>query len=775
MAAHRFWRVHITGSTSGADNLISLYEARMAGTVGGPDLCTGGTATASHASGDAGKLFDDSTGTYWINGGPGVDTWFQYEFTGGDVAIAELAMLPRYAYQSPKDFTLQYSDDGVIWQEEGSWSGVTDWTGGVEKLFVPPAPPGIPVAAQNQHSFSIALAQAMVWRYDLALWVRVQRLDRFGLRAARSRAGGYAVRLEVGHAQGFVGRLSKTLSRVYGLALSVPHGRTWKRFLERALHQPLHATVGRFFNTTWSMRWPVSVQNLQPVVATQLVVADRQGVWWLQPRNPVAARMRGFWELATALERLWDAPPVITVNGVCMALAAVSVSHDAEKPHWQAHLTLLGETDFQRFGVDDPFLLSFNGETFALIVDRKEMTRDGEGRAERTLTGVSPIEKKGWPRAERITRDWAQPVQARAVVEALLGVAVDWQLPLWRIEAGRLAIRALTPLAAARRIAAAAGGVLEGRADGGFRARHLFPVPLSDWDGASPDHRFTDAADILKISEVGRAGRQINRITVWDQDPQAGGGFLRVSPDQRIDGPNRGRTAFPAGDPAYLLVTAGPGVAVTGLESSSGTLAANAPSRFQVVEDVVFSAASQAMLSQPVAQMDSVTWLGRSLGDPTLAADHQTLTTPESGTALARVTATVAAFSHQLQVAGGAGDGGVFPVQVTAAGLVDTDAGVRRLTLQRQEADQPEAEVMDPILSDYQALQSRAQAELDGGAPLLEVSLTIRYRNGVEPGQLVEVQDGGYGQVFRGQVIAVSHESAADGLLSTLTILKQAG
>jgi hypothetical protein len=138
---HRYWRIYITESTA-PDNIIRGYEAEFRGSVGGPDQCTGGTASASHNSSTAYKLFNDNGASdYWIsNTSPSMPCWFQYDFGSGNaVAVAEWGFMPGNSgsdiTQSPKAFSLQWSDDGTSFTTLKSWSDVTSWTAGVQKLF----------------------------------------------------------------------------------------------------------------------------------------------------------------------------------------------------------------------------------------------------------------------------------------------------------------------------------------------------------------------------------------------------------------------------------------------------------------------------------------------------------------------------------------------------------------------------------------------------------------------------------------------------------------
>ena len=167
MANHRYWRINVTASTSGSsDNLTSFYELELRATVGGADQCNGGTASASHNTSTAYRLFNNNDGAdYWTNGGPGVATWVQYDFGAGvTVGVGQIRMLPRNSLMCPKDFTLQWSDDGTNFTVAATWTGIsTGWTGGVERFFVPPAPPSI----VNQWSLPYAVLAPVARQWEL--------------------------------------------------------------------------------------------------------------------------------------------------------------------------------------------------------------------------------------------------------------------------------------------------------------------------------------------------------------------------------------------------------------------------------------------------------------------------------------------------------------------------------------------------------------------------------------------------------------------------------
>jgi hypothetical protein len=129
---HRYWRVYITAAT-GTPHL-DTSEIEFRASVGGADQCVGGTAIYSNQTGgfEAAKAFDDTTSTTWyINQGTfALPQWIGYDFGAGNAKdVVEFALTCWQPGESPKDFQLQYSDDGSTWttkytRANESWSAV---------------------------------------------------------------------------------------------------------------------------------------------------------------------------------------------------------------------------------------------------------------------------------------------------------------------------------------------------------------------------------------------------------------------------------------------------------------------------------------------------------------------------------------------------------------------------------------------------------------------------------------------------------------------------
>ena len=135
--AHLYWR--ILENTSTSQGALSAAEISMAATNGGANQCTGGTAFASSTYGGypASNAFDGDPSTFWSSNGNSIGVYIGYQFAS-PVDVVELVILPRPDYladgQGFRNFSLQYSDDGVTYTTAATFDAAT-WSVGVSQTF----------------------------------------------------------------------------------------------------------------------------------------------------------------------------------------------------------------------------------------------------------------------------------------------------------------------------------------------------------------------------------------------------------------------------------------------------------------------------------------------------------------------------------------------------------------------------------------------------------------------------------------------------------------
>lgn len=179
MAAHRYWRLYITAVNANqyvGVSEIELFDATYA------DVTTGlAAANVTHSSrlGSAyngSNVIDDDFTTLWHTNGATVPSvanpeWVKIDLGAGNdkdvIALSIKGRITGEAYvpeQCPKDFKLQYSDDGATWSDLFSVTGQTGWGVIGERRFfnasgstemVPPPPPSAAVGTASKRFWRV--------------------------------------------------------------------------------------------------------------------------------------------------------------------------------------------------------------------------------------------------------------------------------------------------------------------------------------------------------------------------------------------------------------------------------------------------------------------------------------------------------------------------------------------------------------------------------------------------------------------------------------------
>ena len=119
MAAHRYWRIHVTRVIDNAVAVaFALIEMRSA--IGGADIITGGTPTASNfqVGFPPENAIDGDSTTRWGSGSTSMPQWWKYTFPD-PVSVIEYALGVAIVNGNrvPEDWTLQWSDDDSVWTD----------------------------------------------------------------------------------------------------------------------------------------------------------------------------------------------------------------------------------------------------------------------------------------------------------------------------------------------------------------------------------------------------------------------------------------------------------------------------------------------------------------------------------------------------------------------------------------------------------------------------------------------------------------------------------
>jgi hypothetical protein len=120
---------------------IAIGELEFRADIGTSDQANGGTASAdaSFLGNVPANAFANDAGTsFWVGGGS--TGWLAYQFPS-PVAVQQIQITHRadgFTTDAPKDFVIEYSDDGSSWVGVWSVTNQTGWSASEVRAFTDP-------------------------------------------------------------------------------------------------------------------------------------------------------------------------------------------------------------------------------------------------------------------------------------------------------------------------------------------------------------------------------------------------------------------------------------------------------------------------------------------------------------------------------------------------------------------------------------------------------------------------------------------------------------
>jgi len=393
----------------------------------------------------------------------------------------------------------------------------------------------------------------------------------------------------------------------------------------------------------WSDPSPAATQHRALWHLLQDAHAQHRAPYSLRTTDPARAQHRAPWlHLSAALIQSVANTPELLHAGRSLALQAASVSADESNAHWLANLQVAQAADYAGLHIGSAVTLRLPLGDFAFVVDGLSVQRTAPGQVGYSVSAISPLALQDAPYAAPIDYARSSATLASTVVAELLG-PLTWQMPDWAVPAAALQITQATPLAAARAIVGAAGGLVESMPDGSVVCRMRHPVSPPSYSLALCSHTFDDDAVLQQTAQLAPL-RGYNRVQVansTDTDSAASADVLEYVPDDGSDtaGTVRARLASPR--PVLLVHSGHPGTVIAAQGSVTRT-------ETELVEFV----AGQGSLGYPADAITACAWQHVDLGAPTITAgDTSALSTPTPGYSLARISYRTTALQWRVQLA----------------------------------------------------------------------------------------------------------------------------
>jgi hypothetical protein len=478
-----------------------------------------------------------------------------------------------------------------------------------------------PRAWSHTTVWSLPLALRQEWRWGLRLESRV-RLPYGEWRQHRVRTT---------YPYGDI-RLARSQCRL-GYGETTPHrGRATFPYGDRPL-------LRSRWRAPWTELTPLRASARMAYALTEPAHSRHRLDYAITEVNPAAGRLTTSWSLLadTSLQAISNTPELIWQEKV-LKIAQATLSCDEDSPVWIARLELLDLGEFSGIAIGNAITLVLGLEVFQLIVDGKTLSRESIAARQLELTAVSPIALLDAPFAATTRWYQTEALAAHAAVEALIGT-VGWQLPDWIIPAGRLLLEDVTPLAAARTIVAAVGGIVESTPEGDVICRKRHPISIPAYGNATVAHGLFDAEVIASRAQIAPS-RGFNRVTLADEDGVGGVASDRIEYVADAEDPNQGTVRAWLGSPRTVLLahTGHPDTVVTSL----GAVTRVETETVEIIE-------GQGSTRYPVAALLTHTWQHSDLGDVT--ADGQTLQAATAGYSLLRITYTTTSIDWRVALA----------------------------------------------------------------------------------------------------------------------------
>lgn len=373
---------------------------------------------------------------------------------------------------------------------------------------------------------------------------------------------------------------------------------------------------------------------------TQSLAASHALGYAITDVDPVASRLTSSWSLLddARLQAVVNSPELIWQDQRIRIVQA-TLSCDEGSPVWIARIEIAEVSDFARMSIGDTLMLALGLERFALVIDGKTLSRESRADPRCELTAVSPVALLDAPFAGTGRYYEAAAMQARAMVERLIG-SVDWQLPDWLIPPGRLQFDNVTPLTAARNLVAAIGGIVESDPDGSVVCRRLHPVSIPDYATTIPAGSLFDA-DVISARAQIAPRRGFNRLTIANEEGASSSHSAdRIEYVVDADNPNQGTVrAYLALQRPVQLVHTGNAATVIG---SQGEVTRTEAELIEFIE-------GGSELRYPVTAITSAVWQHADLGPVT--ANQQSLAAAVPGYSLLRLTYTTTSLNWRVALA----------------------------------------------------------------------------------------------------------------------------
>lgn len=755
--ASLYWRLYITATNNGLFNVrCTIAELEMRATVGGADQCNGGTASASRQSGSypASQAFDNDDNTFW----EAIEldetfVWLQYEFTSPvDVREISIKAVSNRGSWAPKDFDLQYSDNGTDWNTVQSFTGEI-FTDGEQREFAIPGPIvdgtvnqpysiGLFIPNTISTPYGIEVASTVNQPYEGSVKLTVSQP--YGIEVANTVDQPYPMTSTIVNTVDFVYGmpLYATGTQIYGIEIASTSTQDFGASVSNTVSTPVHYTIAGSNNQVYFLLHVLNGSNEQKYNPTNTVISTNSQTSDILEYNKAIGTYNQFYSL--------DDPSIIvtsndvTLNGRYDLVASASVSISDNDNYWKGSIGILNGTFFDSLSVGDSISLKLGSDTYSFVVNQKTRSRSFGNADSMDVSVVSSSYAK-----EDVVKDWTFGTSlAKNIVESALGESVEWNIVDWTIESSKLSFINSSSINLANNIVSSVGGVLQSKYDGTMKARYAFPIPVNEWESSVPDHTVSDNENMISTSEsyIKYSGR--NRFFITDDNSSTNdSGFLSL---ENVSENNV------AGGTATIRMFHDESIEIDNINLSAGSIYKSVDGYSEITEQLQFIGSNIVELSKPLSSIISYEWIGNDLGDVEVSYGS-TIKSASSGYSILEIKYKSISRDYILSSPETIAGRDSFSIIVEAEGVKSQQVGSNNLIVYRGDGDLQGEDIVDEFLMGDISKLARGRNELDSNELFKSVDISILYRDGLEAGQLIRIDDNENNTRMFGKIRSINH------------------
>jgi hypothetical protein len=225
--------------------------------------------------------------------------------------------------------------------------------------------------------------------------------------------------------------------------------------------------------------------------------------------------------------------PTITaslfVDGVEIDFIGIELEISIDQYTILGTITIADEANFVKCNYLSDVVCTLDSTTYSFFIENKTKTIEHTG-IQYQINVVSPTVKLDSPYSSTLIESFPSGIQAETLVNqmaAVQSISVDYQLLDWFIPSYAISIKDETPLSVIRRIANAAGGVVQTKPDGTLLLISKYETSPKDWDSVVSGNVFSSTEHITYLSETLQINDGYNAFLITDQGSSSSNISLR--------------------------------------------------------------------------------------------------------------------------------------------------------------------------------------------------------------------------------------------------------